>query len=128
MTFTCIWLFLGMLLAGADKSPGSRSLSAVSGLALNSQVTGTCPSKTVVFKGSFTSTGPVTITYQWIKGTAKRETIGKPLQEKFTTGGKHSIETTWPISGSFSGWMAYKIVKPVSLQSNRASFTVKCGK
>jgi hypothetical protein len=128
MTFTCVWLFLGMLLAGADKSTGPRSLSTVSGLTLNSQVTGKCPSKTVVFKGSFTSTGPVTITYQWIKGTGGRETVGKSSQEKFTGGGKHSIETTWPISGSFSGWMTFKIVKPVSLQSNRASFNVKCGK
>ncbi|MDP8980262.1 MAG: hypothetical protein M3O35_06700 [Acidobacteriota bacterium] len=119
-----------LLLAGADKSSVSKYNPAISGLTLNSspQTTGVCPFVNVLVKGSFNSTGPVTITYAWIKGTGKRETIGKSAQEKFPSGGKHHIETTWRVNGSFTGWMAYKILWPVRLQSNRASFVVNCGK
>ena len=86
----------------------------------------TCPA-VFTFSGTIhVSSGPVTVTYRWIRSDgaiAPEQTIN------FTGSGAQDQSVapeTWTLSANGTHWEAIQIVSPGSAQSNEATFTLNC--
>ena len=99
--------------ASATVSPASYSGSA-------------CPA-VFTFSGTIhVSSGPVTVTYKWIRSDGA---IAPEHTITFTGSGAQDQSVapeTWTLSANGTHWEAIQIVSPGSAQSNEATFTLNC--
>jgi hypothetical protein len=110
------------LLAGAASGQAPR----VGGLALDPpQMIGHCNPTRVHFTGRINATGPLVVTYTWERSDHAQSPI-RTL--RFNRSGPLPISNDWSFKNSASGWMAFKILSPQQLESNKVSFRVDCGR
>jgi hypothetical protein len=86
-------------------------------------ISGGCPAK-VHFTGRIRSTGPLDVTYQWLRSD------GGHAEHKlhFAKAATQSIATDWQLNTKLTGWMQLVILEPTRMQTAKADFTVNCGK
>ena len=86
-------------------------------------VSGGCPA-TAHFRGQIRTTGPLEVTYQWLRsdGSSTQQTLVFHRAETLT------VTKNWSISKTYSGWMQLVILSPKRLQTVKQPFTVNCGR
>lgn len=101
--------------------------SRVGGLALDEppQLFGNCNPTRVHFNGRINATGPLDVTYTWIRSDSA-QTPTHVLH--FTRSEPLTINYDWTLRGSASGWVAFKILAPQQLESKHVGFRVDCGR
>ncbi|HUN46038.1 MAG TPA: hypothetical protein VMU85_05945 [Stellaceae bacterium] len=84
---------------------------------------GTCHPTRVRFNGSIHATGPLTVTYQWLRSDNKRTdgTIN------FELASSRAISTDWNLTTSYTGWMQLVVISPKRIESPKVHFRVNCG-
>jgi hypothetical protein len=87
---------------------------------------GNCPAL-ITFKGHITVSQPTTVQYKFIRS----DNAQAPVQTiNFPKAGTQEVTTTWQLGGAalpaYSGWEAIQVISPVSVQSNKASFSIRC--
>ncbi len=118
-----IIVLTAILMAATSAQPRFR----VGGLALDSppQLIGHCNPTRVHFNGRINATGPGEVTYEWIRSdhsSAPVRTI------RFDRPGPRTITYDWSIRGRASGWVAFRILSPNRVESNKVPFRVDCGR
>jgi hypothetical protein len=88
--------------------------------------TGTCPAL-ISFRGFISVSQPTTVQYRFIRS----DNAQAPVQTlNFSKAGTQEVETTWQLGGpslpTYSGWEAIEVISPVSIQSNKAEFRIRC--
>ena len=88
--------------------------------------TGNCPAL-ITFRGHITVSQPTTVQYKFIRS----DNASAPVQTlNFPRAGTQEVTTTWQLGGpglpTYSGWEAIQVISPVSVQSNRADFRIRC--
>jgi hypothetical protein len=118
-----ILICAAVLLAGAASG---QAPPRVGGLALDPpQMFGHCNPTRVHFTGRINATGPLVVTYTWVRSDHAQSPV-RTLQ--FRGRGPLPISNDWSLKGSASGWMAFKILSPQQLESNKVDFRVDCGR
>ncbi len=109
-----------LLIAGSAQS-------RVGGLALDEppQMIGNCHPTRVHFTGRINATGPMNVTYVWIRSD---HSSAPPRVLHFTRPGPLTINYDWSLSKSFSGWVGFKVLSPQHLESRHAAFSLACGR
>ncbi len=87
---------------------------------------GNCPAL-ISFRGHITVNQPTTVQYKFIRS----DNASAPVQTlTFAKAGTQEVTTTWQLGGpslpTFSGWQAIEVISPVSVQSNKADFKIRC--
>ena len=87
---------------------------------------GTCPT-IIKFNGSITARKAGRVQYKFIRS----DNAFAPIQTiEFTAPGTKQVDTTWTLGGPalphYSGWQAVQIVYPTNIQSNKATFSIRC--
>jgi hypothetical protein len=85
-------------------------------------VQGGCPA-TVKFQGHIETTGPLDVTFDWVRSDGARST--KTLH--FAKAGRKDVRDSWSISKTYSGWEQIVITSPNQAQTKRSAFKVTCG-
>jgi hypothetical protein len=101
--------------------------SRVGGLALDDppQLFGNCNPTRVHFNGRINATGPLDVTYTWIRSDHAQA----PTHVlHFTRSGPLTINYDWTLKGNASGWVTFKILAPLQKESNPVRFEVNCGR
>jgi len=83
---------------------------------------GKCPT-TINFNGTISASQACDVKYKFIRsdgGIAPENTL------KFDAPGAKPVSTTWTIGRDYAGWEAVQVLSPVSVQSNKAAFAIKC--
>ena len=88
--------------------------------------TGNCPAL-ITFRGHITVSQPTTVQYKFIRS----DNASAPVQTlNFPRAGTQEVTTTWQLGGpglpTYSGWEAIQVISPVSVQSNKAEFRIRC--
>jgi len=115
-------LFLATLsLAAAAAQP------RVGGLALDDppQLFGNCNPTRVHFTGRINATGPMDVTYVWIRSD---NASAPPRVLHFTRSGPLTINYDWTLRGPANGWVGFRVLAPQQLESRHVGFTVNCGR
>ncbi len=104
-----------------QKVPSVTATAAVS----PPSYSGTCPG---VFRFTgviHVSSGPVAVTYRWIRSDG---TTGPEKRIAFTGRGpqEQTVTDAWSLSAIGTLWEAIQILSPGSAQSNEATFTIDC--
>ncbi|HEV2687317.1 MAG TPA: hypothetical protein VGV35_02150 [Bryobacteraceae bacterium] len=97
----------------------------VGGLALDDppQRFGNCNPTRLHFNGRINATGPMDVTYQWIRS----DNASAPIKVlHFVRSGPLTINYDWTIRGSAKGWVAFKIISPQQIESRHVAFTINC--
>jgi CARDB len=86
---------------------------------------GNCPAL-ITFRGHITVSQPTTVQYKFIRS----DNAQAPVQTlNFPRAGTQEVTTTWQLGGpgvSTSGWEAIQVISPVSVESNKAAFRIRC--
>ena len=87
---------------------------------------GNCPAL-ITFRGHITVNQPTTIQYKFIRS----DNAQAPVQTlNFPQKGTQEVTTTWQLGGpglpTYSGWEAIQVISPVSVESNKANFSIRC--
>jgi len=87
---------------------------------------GNCPAL-ITFKGHITVSQPTTVQYKFIRS----DNAQAPVQTlNFPKAGTQEVTTTWQLGGpglpTYSGWEAIQVISPVSVESNKANFRIRC--
>ena len=87
---------------------------------------GNCPAL-ITFKGHISVNQPTTVQYKFIRS----DNAIAPVQTlNFPKAGTQEVTTTWRLGGpglpTYSGWEAIEVISPVSVQSNKADFRIRC--
>lgn len=85
---------------------------------------GNCP-VTVMFKGRIATSTTGKIKYQFIRSDGGTSPV---FEENFEKPGWKEVNRTWLINNDYSGWMAIKVLYPIQIESEKASFKVTCMK
>ncbi len=86
-------------------------------------VTGACP-KTIAFSGLITvNGGPMTVTYRWERSDGA---LGPTQNIFFGAASSQTVNESWQLGASYSGWERLHILSPNDMLSNQASFTLTC--
>src|SRR4030042_3055943 len=88
--------------------------------------TGNCPAL-ISFRGHITVNQPTTLQYKFIRS----DNAQAPVQTlNFPKAGTQEVTTTWQLGGAglpaYSGWEAIQVISPVSVESNKAEFRIRC--
>jgi hypothetical protein len=94
-------------------------------LALDSppQISGNCHPTRVHFSGRLNATAPGVAQYQFVRSdnsTAPVRTM------KFAQAGLQIVTYDWMLSKPFSGWVALKLVSPMTAETHHVEFQVSC--
>ena len=106
----------------AGLSPAALSVSVTASPAV---VDGKCPAH-IRFAATIVAEAAGVITYRWERSDGALATL-----ETATLGpGKNIIDGDWLVGGdaqsAFTGWQSLRILNPVDVVSNKASFEVRC--
>jgi hypothetical protein len=93
------------------------------GLDPQPSLSGACHPTKAHFTGRIRTTGPMEVTYQWLRsdGAHTEHTLN------FSKAQTHGVTTDWSLSKNYSGWMQLVIVSPKRMQTTKANFKVQCG-
>jgi hypothetical protein len=81
-----------------------------------------CP-MTFGFYATINVTGPGTITYKW----ERSDNAISPVQSlTFPAAGSQTVNTTWTLSGTYTGWQRLHILTPFDMTSSQMGFSVSC--
>jgi hypothetical protein len=121
---TCLMLFSIPLAGHAQMKLPPRIKATLSASPVS--YSGTCPAL-ITFRGKITVSRPTTVQYKFIRS----DNAQAPIQTlKFAKAGTQEVSTTWQLGGTslptYIGWQAIEVISPVSVQSNKASFNVRC--
>lgn len=97
------------------------------GIALDSppQLIGNCNPTRVHFSGRINATAPGVATFQWIRS----DNSSSPVRTlRFDRPGPLPITYDWVLRGSHTGWVAFKVLSPNTIESRRVNFRVDCGR
>jgi len=88
--------------------------------------TGNCPAL-ISFRGRIAVNQPMTVQYKFIRS----DNAQAPVQTlNFPKAGTQEVTTTWQLGGpglpTYSGWEAIQVISPVSVESNKAEFRIRC--
>ncbi len=87
---------------------------------------GNCPAL-ITFKGHITVSQPTTLQYKFIRSDNAQASV---QTLNFPNKGTQEVTTTWQLGGpslpTYSGWEAIQVISPVSVQSNKAAFRIRC--
>lgn len=118
---------VGLVLIGWGGNPSGLSaappviVTATVG-AVPSSYSGYCP-KTIVFKGTITASAACTVQYKFIRSDGAT----KPVQSlAFIAAGSKTVDDSWSLGDTFSGWEAIQIISPTHSTSAQASFALTC--
>jgi hypothetical protein len=121
---TCLMVFSIPLAGHAQMQMPVRVKATLS--ASPTSYSGECPAL-ITFRGKISVNRPTTVQYKFIRSDnaqAPTHTL------KFAKAGTQEVSTTWQLGGAslttYSGWQAIEIISPVSVQSNKASFSIRC--
>lgn len=82
-----------------------------------------CP-KTYNFSGSISTNGPTTVTYNWLRSDGATSPNSKIT---FNAAGSQTVTGSWSLStNDYLGWVQLKIISPIPILSNQATFTNRC--
>jgi len=128
------WVVLAVIMFMAASMPGATALEAAPVITASLRAapvnySGNCPA-TIRFNGEITVQGitsPLRVQYKFIRSDGALAPIETLVFER---NGSKPVHNTWTLGGaalpSYSGWQAIKILYPQELESNRASFSVRC--
>src|SRR5689334_9954378 len=99
----------------------------VGGLALDDppQLFGNCNPTRVHFTGRINATGPMDVTYVWIRSD---NASAPPRVLHFTRSGPLTINYDWTLRGPANGWVGFRVLAPQQLESRHVGFKVNCGR
>lgn len=83
---------------------------------------GKCPT-TINFRGAISASQACDVKYKFIRSDGA---IAPENTLKFDGPGTKAVTTTWTIGRDYAGWEAIQVLSPVSVQSNKAAFDIKC--
>jgi hypothetical protein len=95
------------------------------GLALDSppQISGNCHPTRVHFSGRLNATAPGVAQYQFVRS----DKANAPVRTmKFAKPGPQIVTYDWMISKTFNGWVALKLVSPMTAETHHVEFQVSC--
>jgi len=128
------WVVLAVIMFMAASMPGATALEAAPVITASLRAapvnySGNCPA-TIRLNGEITVQGitsPLRVQYKFIRSDGALAPIETLVFER---NGSKPVHNTWTLGGaalpSYSGWQAIKILYPQELESNRASFSVRC--
>lgn len=100
----------------------------ISLLASPAKYQGSCPAL-VNFDGVIETNGQGSVQYTFVRSdgaTGPRQTLN------FKSAGKLPVRNTWSLGGtslpSYSGWQALKVLSPIVMESDKATFEIRCDK
>ncbi len=83
-----------------------------------------CPAK-VGFTGTVTVDAPGKVEYIFSRSDGAIDKKTKTLV--FEKAGTQNVTDTWTIRKTYKGWIAIKVKAPNDFESDKASFTLRCG-
>lgn len=83
---------------------------------------GACP-KTLTFQGTISASKAGTVKYKWERSDL---TVSADQVVEFVGGGTKIVSTTITQSESADGWTRIKITSPTQLESDKATYNIKC--
>jgi hypothetical protein len=83
---------------------------------------GACPAK-ITFTATIHYSGSGTVQYTWLRSDGAH---GPTRSMTLKGGGTQTINTTWQLGKSYSGWQAVKVLSPVAYESPHATFELAC--
>jgi hypothetical protein len=83
---------------------------------------GPCP-VVIHFDGKITVGQACTVKYRFIRSDG---TVGPWTTHVFSGMGGTSVQTTWSLAATYSGWVAIEINSPVNVKSSQAAFSATC--
>ena len=86
-------------------------------------ISGGCPAK-VHFTGRIGTTGPLEVTYQWLRSDGAHTNHTLVFDRK----AEKPISTDWSLDKNYTGWIQLVILTPSRMQTVKANFSVNCGK
>jgi len=119
-------LLLTMVLTGCVPTSTEFDAIVIKATVDPPSFTGACPlSKTFNFSAViFAVNGPGTVTYRWERSDGA---IGPIESITFAEGGgTQTVETSWTVGISYSGWKRVHILTPSDSLSDKANFTLTC--
>jgi len=84
---------------------------------------GTCHPTRVRFNGGIHVSGPLRVTYQWVRSDNKR--IDGTIN--FDAAGNRAVSIDWDLTKSYSGWVRLVVVFPKRMETEKVRFHVNCG-
>lgn len=117
------WIAAAAILASL--SAAAQSTSKVDKLYLNPSpaLAGSCHPTRVRFDGSIHASGPLSVTYQWMRSDGKHT----EATITFDAAGNRSISNEWDLTTSYTGWMQLVVVSPKRMKSPKVHFRIFCG-
>ncbi len=107
-----------------DESLPHFAISNITASADPAKFIGSCSDlKGVLSTGSFVSNGPGVVLYGWRYSDVDYFTSAVYIIDK---AGAHSLTEKWGLTGSFDGWMEFKILAPAESDAVRANFSLVC--
>jgi hypothetical protein len=87
---------------------------------------GNCPAL-ISFRGFISVSQPTTVQYKFVRS----DNAQAPVQTlNFPKAGQQEVTNTWQLGGpslpTYSGWEAIEVISPVSAESNKAEFNIRC--
>src|SRR5579862_5124884 len=118
------WIAIIVMLAPLPVAAQLGVTAKVDKLRLNPvpNLAGTCHPTRVRFDGSIHVTGPLTVTYQWVRSDGKHS----EATFNFDSTTNHAVSTDWDLTTSYTGWMQLVIVSPKRMESEKVHFRVNC--
>ena len=100
------------------------AISALTASADPAHFSGPCsPGEEIRFSAKFVSNAPGVILYRW---DASNGGTSDPRLFVIENAGSQIVTTSWRLSSSSSGWMAFKILAPQESEAVRANFSLIC--
>lgn len=125
MRYLGSWIVAIAMLTSFSAEAQLGKVSKVNHLQLNPipDLAGTCHPTRVRFNGSIHVSGPLTVTYRWVRSDNKHT----EATLNFDAAGSRAISTDWNLTTSYSGWMQLVVVSPKHMESPKVHFHVNCG-
>jgi hypothetical protein len=125
VTIVTFLLFVGLAATAFSQQQIPPNVKAVLS-AKPASYTGSCPAL-ITFGGYIAVNQPMTVQYKFIRS----DNANAPVQTLyFSSKSQQEVTTTWQLGGpglpSYSGWEAIQIISPVSVESNKAHFRIRC--
>jgi hypothetical protein len=124
MAYLGRWIVATAMLVSLPAA-AQQSANKVDRIYLNSSpnLAGTCHPTRVRFDGSIHATGPLYVTYQWVRSDNKHT----DATLTFDAEANRTISTEWDLTASYTGWVQLIVLTPKRIESKKVHFHVNCG-
>ena len=76
---------------------------------------------TITFTGNISVDAPCQVNYKFIRSDGALAPLATLV---FNAAGEKTVNTTWQLGSSYSGWQAIKVISPKAVESNKANFSI----